>query len=101
MCTEVRHPAAMVPWALRGFSMGFARKLKRKQFNMARKQFMKDFKTKMKEFKKQVKCTKCDYQPQPGENIDDWHIDKDSQGIDLICTNCYTGEETKAEDEEF
>ena len=80
-----------------GFEMGFIRKLKRRNMVRARKQFMKDFKNKMKHFKKQVKCSKCDHHPTPGENIDNWHIDKDSQGIDLICTTCYsekgTGEE--------
>ena len=68
----------------------FARKLKRKQFVHARKKFMKDFKKTMKNFKSQVKCSKCDYRPLPGENIDDWHIDKESENIDLICTNCYS-----------
>ena len=67
----------------------FARKLKRKKFVTARKQFMKHFKDTMKNFKKQVKCSTCGRQPHPGENIDDWHIDKESSNIDLICTDCY------------
>lgn len=71
----------------------FARKLKRKQFVEARKQFMKHFKTSMKQFKKQVVCSKCGRAPEQGENIDDWHIDKYSDSIDLICTNCYTPSE--------
>lgn len=71
----------------------FARKLKRKQFVQARKQFMKDFKTSMRQFKSQVVCSKCHRAPAQGENIDDWHIDKYSDNIDLICTNCYTPEE--------
>lgn len=71
----------------------FARKLKRKQFVTARKQFMKHFKKSMLNFKKQVKCSRCDYHPEQGENIDDWHIDKYSNSIDLVCTNCYTPEE--------
>jgi hypothetical protein len=68
----------------------FARKLKRKKFVTARKQFMKDFRSKMQQFKKQVKCSKCDYRPSEGESIDDWHIDQESNTIDLICTKCYT-----------
>ena len=67
----------------------FARKLKRKQFNIARKQFMKHFKKTMKEFKSQVACSNCGRPPNPGENIDDWHIDQESNNIDLICTDCY------------
>ena len=71
----------------------FARKLKRKQFVQARKQFMKHFKSSMRQFKSQVICSKCHRAPEKGENIDDWHIDKYSDSIDLICTNCYTPEE--------
>lgn len=67
----------------------FSRKLKRKQFKAARKKFMSDFKRSMREFKKQVKCSRCGYHPIPGENIDDWHIDQESNNIDLICTKCY------------
>jgi hypothetical protein len=63
----------------------FSRKFKRKQ----QAGFMKQFKKTMKNFKKMVKCAKCDHRPQPGENIDDWHIDKNSEDIDLICTECY------------
>ena len=74
-------------------SGGLARKLKRKSFTGARKKFMKDFKSRMASFKKQVKCSECGHHPIPGENIDDWHIDKNSEGVDLICTGCYTGEE--------
>jgi transcription elongation factor Elf1 len=73
----------------------FAKKLKRKQFVMARKKFMKDFKSSMKNFKKQVVCSKCDRAPEQGENIDDWHIDKYSEKIDLICTSCYTEKESE------
>lgn len=69
--------------------MGFIRKIKRKQMNVARKQFMKDFKSQMLNFKKQVKCSKCDRQPETGENIDHWHINKASENIDLVCTTCY------------
>ena len=67
----------------------FARKLKRKNFVSARKKFMKDFKNSMRHFKKQVKCTVCGRSPYPGENIDDWHLNKESENIDLICTECY------------
>lgn len=66
----------------------FARKIKRKQFNSARKQFMKDFKKSMKHFKKQVACSSCGRPPLEGENIDDWHIDKYSSSIDLVCPSC-------------
>ena len=71
----------------------FSRKLKRKQFKAAKKQFMSDFKKSMREFKKQVKCSKCGYHPVPGENIDDWHIDQESNNIDLICTSCYNSDQ--------
>ena len=73
----------------------FAKKIKRKQFVAARKKFMKDFKASMANFKNQVKCTKCDRKPEQGENIDDWHIDKTSENIDLICTSCYDQEESE------
>lgn len=73
----------------------FARKLKRKQFVAARKKFMKDFKSSMSSFKKQVVCSACDRPPRQGENIDDWHIDKYSEKIDLICTDCYNKEESE------
>jgi len=68
----------------------FARKIKRKNIVRARKQFMKDFKKSMLKFKKQVKCSKCGYHPESGENIDDWHINKESNNIDLVCTKCYS-----------
>ena len=78
----------------------FARKIKRKQFVQARKQFMKDFKSSMANFKKQVKCTECDRPPAEGENIDDWHVNKYSENIDLICTSCYNKEESGENNEE-
>ena len=80
--------------------MGLARKIKRKQFLQARKKFMKDFKESMLKFRKQVKCSKCDYQPQEGEKIDDWHVDKSSESIDLICTKCYDSEVDQGEENE-
>ena len=67
----------------------FARKLKRKQLAITKKRFMKDFKNAMKNFKKQVKCSVCDRAPISGENIDEWHIDQESNNIDLICTECH------------
>ena len=73
----------------------FTRKVKRKQFVAARKKFMKDFKSSMRNFKKQVVCSACGRAPREGEKIDDWHIDKYSEKIDLICTDCYTGEESE------
>ena len=73
----------------------FAKKLKRKQFVTARKKFMKDFKKSMANFKKQVVCSECGRSPEQGENIDDWHINKYTDNIDLICTNCYTKEESE------
>jgi len=76
----------------------FARKLKRKQFVQARKQFMKHFKSSMKQFKKQVVCSRCGRAPEQGENIDDWRIDKYSDNIDLICTNCYDPEQEEEND---
>tara|TARA_R110001599_G_scaffold265949_1_gene466645 strand:+ start:359 stop:688 length:330 start_codon:yes stop_codon:yes gene_type:complete len=80
-------------------SGGLARKVKRKAFAGARKQFMKDFKSKMASFKKQVKCVECDRQPAEGENIDDWHVNKYSENIDLVCTSCYDKEESEELDE--
>ena len=73
----------------------FTRKIKRKQFVAARKQFMKDFKSSMSSFKKQVVCSQCGREPREGEKIDDWHIDKYSEKIDLICTDCYNKEESE------
>ena len=67
----------------------FARKLKRKKLVSARKEFMKHFKKTMKQFKKQVVCSACGRPPHPGENIDEWHIDKESNNINLICTDCF------------
>jgi len=81
---------------LQGCRMSALRKIKRKK----QKEFMKHFKKSMKKFKKQVKCSKCDYHPQPGENIDDWHIDKYSDSVDLICTSCYTSNEVLDLEEE-
>ena len=78
----------------------FARKIKRKQFVAARKKFMKDFKSSMSNFKKQVTCSKCGRGPREGEKIDDWHIDKYSDSIDLICTDCYTVEESEETNED-
>ena len=78
----------------------FARKIKRKQFVEARKKFMKDFKSSMSNFKKQVVCSKCARGPRDGEKIDDWHIDKYSEKIDLICTDCYTVEESEETNED-
>ena len=80
--------------------MGFARKLKRKTMVVQRKQFMKDFKKAMANFKLQVKCSECDRYPAQGENIDDWKINKNSENIDLVCTDCYTVEESQGDEDE-
>ena len=78
----------------------FAKKIKRKQFVAARKKFMKDFKSSMSNFKKQVVCSKCGRAPRQGEKIDDWHIDKYSNNVDLICTDCYIVEESEETNED-
>tara|TARA_Y100001937_G_scaffold9813_1_gene12066 strand:- start:1965 stop:2222 length:258 start_codon:yes stop_codon:yes gene_type:complete len=78
---------------------GFLRRIKRRQFVTARKKFMKDFKSSMRNFKKQVICVKCNRGPREGEKIDDWHIDKYSNNIDLICTDCYTVKESEETNE--
>lgn len=78
----------------------FARKIKRKQFVAARKQFMKHFKKSMKHFKAQVKCSACGRPPYEGENIDDWHIDQESNNIDLVCTDCYVPATGSSQEEE-
>ncbi len=80
--------------------MSFARKLKRKTMVVQRKQFMKDFKKAMSNFKLQVKCSECGRYPREGENIDKWKINEYSENIDLVCTDCYTVEETQGEDDE-
>ena len=80
--------------------MGFARKLKRKNMVVHRKQFMKDFKKAMANFKLQVKCSECDRYPAQEENIDDWKINKYSESIDLVCTDCYTVEESQGDEDE-
>ena len=75
-----------------------ARKIKRKHMVGARKKFMKDFKKAMANFKLQVKCSECDRYPAQGENIDDWKINKMSENIDLVCTDCYTVEEIEGDE---
>ena len=80
--------------------MGFARKLKRKTMVVQRKQFMKDFKKAMANFKLQVKCSACGRYPREGENIDDWQINKNSENIDLVCTDCYNVEESQGDEDE-
>ena len=80
--------------------MGFARKLKRKNMVVGRKQFMKDFKKAMANFKLQVKCSACGRYPREGENIDDWQINKNSENIDLVCTDCYNVEESQGDEDE-
>jgi|DEB0MinimDraft_3_1074331.scaffolds.fasta_scaffold179280_2 hypothetical protein len=81
-------------------SGGLLRKIKRKHMTKARKKFMKDFKNAMANFKLQVKCSECDRVPAEGENIDNWKINKSSENIDLICTDCYTDEEVQGEEDE-
>jgi len=78
----------------------FARKIKRKQMVTSRKQFMKDFKKAMSNFKLQVKCSACGRHPRDGENIDNWKINKSSENIDLVCTDCYTTEENQGDQDE-
>jgi len=68
--------------------MSFARKVKRRKLLKSRKIFMKEFKKRMKHFKKQVKCSRCGHHPSEGENIDNWHVEKSTENIDLICTSC-------------
>ena len=79
----------------------FARKIKRKQMVTSRKQFMKDFKKAMANFKLQVKCSACGRYPRDGENIDNWKINKSSENIDLVCTDCYTLEESQGDENEI
>jgi hypothetical protein len=74
---------------------GLNRKIARSQ----QKLFMKHFKKTMSEFRRQVSCSSCGYHPKKGENIDDWHINKESEDIDLICTSCYTKEESEETNE--
>ena len=61
--------------------------------NAAKKQFFKDFKRKMNEFKLMVACNACGRRPEEGENIDSWMINKESENIDLLCTDCFSDEE--------
>jgi len=63
----------------------FTRKIKRKQDLQFRKEFSKS----MKKFKKMVRCTKCLREPRTGEKIDEWHLDRYSEKIDLICVECH------------
>ena len=51
--------------------------------------FMKEFKKSMKKFKKMVRCSSCQRHPSPGEKIDNWHIDKYSEHVNLICEDCF------------
>lgn len=91
---ELAKKAAMIKSKSAG-SGGLSRKIVRSQ----QKLFMKNFKKTMSEFRRQVACVKCGYHPKKGENIDDWHIDKTSNNIDLICTSCYTVEESEETNE--
>ena len=86
---------AKAPWGQQENNVGFLRKIRRKQ----QKQFMKQFKKSMKNFKLQVKCSICGVRPEEGQKIDDWRIDKDSNGIDLICTECYSEREVENNEE--
>ena len=54
---------------------------------------MKEFKRTMKKFKKLVRCSTCEREPQPGENIDEWRLDKESENIDLTCPECFEKEQ--------
>jgi len=74
------------------------RKIKRRHMKLMRKKFVKEFKKRMLEFKRQVKCRLCGYHPQPGENIDDWHIDKSSENINLVCTGCHSAQKENIEE---
>ncbi len=78
----------------------FSRKIKRKQLADARKKFTKDFKTAMANFKRQVKCSVCGQPPSEGQNIDNWRINKNSENIDLVCTNCYDSGVTQGDEDE-
>lgn len=40
-----------------------------------------------------VACNACGRRPEQGENIDDWKINKESENIDLLCTDCFENEE--------
>tara|TARA_Y100000592_G_scaffold101037_1_gene184817 strand:+ start:45529 stop:45753 length:225 start_codon:yes stop_codon:yes gene_type:complete len=62
------------------------RKLKRKRA----KEFAKSFKKTMKNFESVVRCVKCDRLPNVvmGEKIDNWHIRKESDKIQLTCPSC-------------
>jgi hypothetical protein len=79
--------------------MGFARKIKRRQLALQKKMFLKEFKRTMRKFKKLVRCSVCDREPIEGENIDNWHIDKNSENIDLICESCIDSPEEAIQDE--
>lgn len=80
-------------------SGGLLKKIRRKAFTGARKQFMREFKERMATFKMQVKCSVCGRPPHEEENIDNWRINKSSENIDLICTDCYTEEESEGSNE--
>jgi len=54
----------------------------------------------MRDFKKQVVCSACGRAPATGEEIDNWHIDQESNNIDLICTECYIGEAIPKEEKD-
>ena len=62
------------------------RKLKRKKA----KEFVKSFRKTMKNFESIVRCVSCSRVPNAimGEKIDNWHIEKEGQKIQLTCPNC-------------
>lgn len=62
------------------------RKLKRKRA----KEFAKSFKKTMRNFESIVRCVKCGRLPNVvmGEKIDNWHIKKEADKIELTCPSC-------------
>ena len=50
--------------------------------------FRKHLKKTMKKFKSMVKCSACQRVPLPGENIDQWIIERTEEDMKLTCTEC-------------
>ena len=62
------------------------RKIKRKKT----KEFVKSFRKTLKNFESVVRCIGCSRVPNAvmGEKIDNWHISKEGDKIELTCPSC-------------
>lgn len=64
--------------------------INRKFARTKRKRFLKQFKKSMKNFEEIIRCVSCERVPDAigGEKIDNWHIAKSEDSIQLTCPSC-------------